>query len=237
MKSLVNLSSTPFRNRRLFWLAILLLFLIPAYFGMRAVETASRLNGEISVQDMKAKSAEAQLKIVNKPVASKISISTEQNKQLVAANELIARRAFSWSELLNDIERSMTPGVRVLRVSVAQIQPKERDEAFDGNDNAATLNLIVIGKNGQDVTTMIDKMHNSGRFKAFPMNRKSVEGTDDIEFELRVEYFPRNSPARSSRISQTAQTEQIGRNEQIEQTGQVAVSTVSSSAPKIAGRK
>ena len=211
MKSLVNLSSTPFRNRRLFWLAILLLFLIPAYFGMQAVETASRLNGEISVQDMKTRNAEAQLKLVNKPVASKIAISPDQNKQLVAASELIARRAFSWSELLNDIERSMAQGVRVLRVGVTQIQPAERDETFDGNSNAATLNLIVIGKNGQDVTNMINKMHESGRFKVFPMSRKAVEGTEDIEFELKVEYFPRNSSSRGSKIGQsgrTGQTEQ-----------------------------
>src|SRR5437867_3787116 len=129
MKPLVNLSSNPFRNRRLFWLAILLLFLIPAYFGMEAVKTATRLNGDIFAQEMATRRVESQLKTVNKPVTSKVAISAEQNRQLVAASELIARRAFSWSELLSDIERSMAPGTRVLRVAVAQIQPKERDES------------------------------------------------------------------------------------------------------------
>jgi len=201
MKPLVNLSSTPFRNRRLFWLAILLLFILPAYFGMQMVETAALLNGEISLQEMKAKTAEAQLKSVNKPVISKIAVSSEQNKQLVAASELIARRTFSWSELLSDIERSLPPGVRVLRVAVAQIQSKERADVFDGTENSATLGLNVIGKNRQDVTTMINKMHEMGRFKVFPMNSKAVEGTEDIEFELKVEYTPRTSVAHGNQIA------------------------------------
>jgi len=209
MKPLVNLSSTPFRNRRLFWLVILLLFLIPAYFGMQIVETASRLNGEISLQEMKAKTAEAQQNSVKGPVVSKIAISPEQNRQLVAASELIARRTFSWSELLSDIERSLPPGVRVLRVAVTQIQPKERTEVFDGTENAATLSMTVIGKNGQDVTTMINNMHQTGRFKVFPMSRKAVEGLEDIEFELKVEYTPRNPVARSNQIAASQTPTQV----------------------------
>lgn len=201
MKPLVNLSSNPFRNRRLFWLVILLLFLVPAYFGMKTVETASLLNSDISKQEIKTKTAEAQLKSVTKPVISKTRVSSEQNRQLIAASELIIRRAFSWSELLSDIERSMTPGVRVLRVAVAQIQPKERAEVFDGTENSATLGMGVIGKNGQAVTAMIDKMHGSGRFKVFPMSKKAVEGMEDIEFELKVEYYPRNLVARANQIA------------------------------------
>jgi hypothetical protein len=201
MKPLVNLSSTPFRNRRLFWLVILLLFLIPAYFGLQIVETASRLNGEISLQEMKTRTAEAQINGVKKPVVSKVAVSPDQNRQLVAASELIARRTFSWTELLSDIERSLPPGVRVLRVAVTQIQPKERTEVFDGTENSATLGMTVIGKSGQEITTMINKMHETGRFKVFPMSRKAVEGLEDIEFELKVEYTPRNAVARSNQIA------------------------------------
>jgi len=209
MKPLVNLSSTPFRNRRLFWLVILLLFLIPAYFGLQIVETASRLNGEISLQEMKTRAAEAQLNGVKKPVVSKVAISPDQNHQLVGASELIARRTFSWTELLSDIERSLPPGVRVLRVAVTQIQPKERADVFDGTETSATLGMTVIGKGGQEITTMINKMHETGRFKVFPMSRKSVEGLEDIEFELKVEYTPRNPVARSNQIAASQTPTQV----------------------------
>lgn len=193
MKPLVNLANNPFRNRRLFWLVILLLFLIPAYFLMQTIETASQLNNDISIQAMKVKGLESQVKVSNKPATSNVSISPEQNKQLVAASELIARRDFSWAQLLSDTERSLPAGVRVLRVAVNQIMPNEREEAFDGTRNAATLTLTVIGKTGQDVTTMINRFHETGRFKVIPISRKTIDGTDEIEFELQVEYFPPNT--------------------------------------------
>ncbi len=204
MKPLVNLASSPFRNRRLFWLVILLLFLIPAYFGMQMIESASRLNDDISNQRMKVKAKEIEYKQMEKPVVSNVSISTDENKQLVAANELIARRAFSWSQLLSDIERSLPTTVRVLRVAVNQILPQEREEAFDGSQNAATLTLTVIGQTNQDVTTMINRFHDTGRFKVFPLSKKTIDGTDEIEFELKVEYFPPTSGNRVNVANQIA---------------------------------
>jgi Tfp pilus assembly protein PilN len=204
MKPLVNLASSPFRNRRLFWLVILLLFLIPAYFGMQMIESASRLNDDISNQKMKVKAKEIEYKQMEKPVVSNVSISTDENRQLVAANELIARRAFSWSQLLSDIERSLPTTVRVLRVAVNQILPNEREEAFDGSQNAATLTLTVIGQTNQDVTTMINRFHDTGRFKVFPLSKKTIDGTDEIEFELKVEYFPPISGARANVANQIA---------------------------------
>ncbi len=203
MKSLVNLSSHPFRNRRLFWLVILLTFLIPAYFLMKTVENTESLKSQIGIQTMQVKALESQVK-VNKPVTTNVTISPEQNKQLVAANELIARRSFSWAQLLSETERSLPAGVRVLRVAVNQIMPNEREEAFDGTLNAATLTLTVIGKTGQDVTTMINRFHDTGRFKVIPMSKKSVDGTDEIEFELKVEYFPPNTGTNASVGNQIA---------------------------------
>ncbi|MBL8191893.1 MAG: hypothetical protein JNK38_28030 [Acidobacteria bacterium] len=185
-------------------MVILLLFLVPAYFGMQMIESASRLNDDISNQKMKVKAKEIEYKQMEKPVVSNVSISTDENKQLVAANELIARRAFSWSQLLSDIERSLPAGVRVLRVAVNQILPHEREEAFDGSENAATLTLTVIGKTNQDVTTMINRFHDTGRFKVFPLSKKTVDGTDEIEFELKVEYFPPMSGNRVNAANQIA---------------------------------
>lgn len=183
---------------------ILALFLVPAYFGMQIIETASRLDAEITAQSMKVRSLETQYKKIEKPVISNVNISPDENKQLVAANELIARRAFSWSQLLSEIERSLPAGVRVLRVVVNQILPQEREAAFDGTENAATLTLTVIGKTNQDVTSMINRFHDTGRFKVFPLSKKTVDGTDEIEFELKVEYFPPNSGSRTNVANQIA---------------------------------
>lgn len=190
MKPLVNLASEPFRNRRLFWLVILLLFLIPFYLGLLAIESATRLEGELLTSRTRVKALDDLRKKFEKPATGKVNISADENRQLVAASELIARRAFSWSHLLNDIERSLPSGVRVLRVAVAQVPVQERSDIIGGDENAATLGLTVIGKSGQEVTTMINRLHESNRFKVFPVGRKAIEGTEDVEFELRIEYFP-----------------------------------------------
>jgi hypothetical protein len=49
--------------------------------------------------------------------------------------------------------------------------------------------MTVIGKNNVDVTTMINKFHESRRFRVSPMTKKPVEGTEEIEFDLKVEYL------------------------------------------------
>lgn len=205
MRSLVNLSSQPFRNRRLFWLAILLLFVAPSYFGLLAIETMTLREADIAARDAEIKRLQGDLKKIEKPVSANVSISTDQNRQLVTASELVARRAFSWSSLLNDIERNLPAGVRVLRVAVTQIQPGERDGDIAANETAATLGMTIIGKSNGDVTTMINKFHESGRFKVFPLSKKAIEGTEDVEFELKVEYLPPTPATRASLSNQIAE--------------------------------
>jgi hypothetical protein len=100
--------------------------------------------------------------------------------------------------LLNDIERNLPPTVRVLQIGVTQIQPDERDGTVGGDKSAATLSMSVIGKSESDVTTMINRFFESNRFKVSPLSKKAIEGMEDIEFELKVEYFP---PAQASRAT------------------------------------
>lgn len=206
MKPLVNLASEPFRNRRLFWLAILLLFAVPSYFGLAAIETMTLREREISDRQADVRQLETQFGKLEKPVKSNVTISLDQNRELVAAKDLIARRAFSWSQLLSDIERNLPISVRVLRVSVSQIQSQEKDDVIGDSDIAATLTLDVIGKTGTDVTTMINKFHESNRFKVAPISRKPVEGTDQVEFSLKVEYLPPRFGVRTSLGNQIATT-------------------------------
>src|SRR5262249_33709014 len=149
------------------WLGILLLFALPSYFGIDAIETMAQRDLDISRLDGEIQKLQASLKKTEKPASPNVTISTDQNRQLVAASALVARRSFSWSQLLNDIERNLPPTVRVLRIGVSQILSAEREGG--GSDNAATLAMTVIGKSNNEVTTMINKFHDSNRFKVFPL--------------------------------------------------------------------
>ena len=91
MKPAVNLASIPFRNRRLFWLVILLLFIIPAYFLMKTVETTQELSNSLSNQKMIVKGLENQVKVA-KPATTNVTISTEQNRQSVTTAATLRRR-------------------------------------------------------------------------------------------------------------------------------------------------
>jgi Tfp pilus assembly protein PilN len=208
MRLLVNLSNRPFRNRRLFWLVILLLFVIPSYFGLGAVGDLAQRQTELDALDAEIQGLQGGIKTPDKPASTNVTISTDRNLQLLAASELIARRAFSWSQLLDDIERNLPAGVRVLRVAVAQIQPNERDAAGVEIESAATLNMSVIGKSGAEVTTMINKFHESRRFRVSPVSQKAVEGTEEIEFELKVEYLTRPATPRAGLSNQIAEKKQ-----------------------------
>src|SRR5262245_12432306 len=208
MRPLVNLSSQPFRNRRLFWMAILLLFAVPSYFGLDAIDTLAERRTQLDTLDLTHQQLQRNLKQVDKPAPVSVKISVDQNRQLVAASELIVRRAFSWSRLLNDIECNLTPGVRVLRVEVTQIKLGERDGVIGGAENAATLSMTVIGKSGNEVTTMINKFTDSNWFKVFLVASKKVEGTEDVEFDLRVEYFPQTPTQRAGLSNQIAEKKQ-----------------------------
>jgi Tfp pilus assembly protein PilN len=208
MRPLVNLSNQPFRNRRLFWLAILLLFVVPAYFGLGAIGDLARRQSEIDALDAEIQRLEDGVRASDKPSSANATISADRNLQLVAASDLIARRAFSWSQLLDDIERNLPGGVRVLRVAVAQIKPNERDAAGGENDSAATLIMTVIGKSGDDVTTMINKFHESRRFRVSPVSAKPVEGTEETEFDLKVEYLARTAAPRPGLSNQVAEKNQ-----------------------------
>ena len=105
MRPLANLSSRPFRNRRLFWLAILLLFAVPAYFGLDAVGVLARRQAKLDELNAELERLQDMVMPANKPASANVTISADRNLQLVAASELIARRAFSWSQLLDDIEQ------------------------------------------------------------------------------------------------------------------------------------
>jgi len=191
MRPLVNLASEPFRNRRLFWLSIILIFAVFSALGFKTILSISELDQQIAELEPKVKALEDRVKTTEKTGPQVSVITLEQNHELQAATELIARKAFSWSQLLNDLERYIPGTVRVRRISVDKIAPRQREAATEAGNKIVYLMFEVTGKGVTEVTKMIIDMEKSGIFVAEPVTQHGLEGTDEVEFTLRVEYHPR----------------------------------------------
>lgn len=209
MKPLVNLAGEPFRNRRLFWLSLLLLVVISSMAGIRMLQTLTDLDARIAERLPSIRALELRAREMDKEVAEIQAMSLEQTRAYWAANDLITRKAFSWTHLLNDIERSIPSGVRVLRVGISQIA------VTDGATNSAaasssaganvTLTLEVVGKGVPHVTQMIAEFNRTGIFIVTPKWQKSIEGTEEVEFGLEIEYRPPGAPAARASTQQIAE--------------------------------
>jgi len=196
MRPVVNLASEPFRNRRLLWLVIVLIFILSSVVGFKTLNSISGRDKQIDELAPKVKALEAQVRAKEKSAQPVSALTLEQNRSLQAANELIARKAFSWSQLLNDLERHIPPTVRVVRIGVDKIGTRTREGATGGNAGNKTVFLMldVIGKGPNEVTRMMSDLNKSGLFAVFPKSSKLVEGTEEVEFVLDVEYYPPTAP-------------------------------------------
>lgn len=185
MKLQINFASEPFRNRRLFWLLITSVIAIASLVGLNALSSQAGLEQQIAVLEPRVLRLEAQAKNGPPLDFSESTLSIAQNQALIVAQDLITRKSFSWSQLLNDLERYIPGGVRVTRISVDNVG---RGKEADGK--AITLSFDVVGKSSTAVTQMISELNKSARFVIYPKSQKIVEGTEEVEFQLAVEYRP-----------------------------------------------
>ena len=86
-------------------------------------------------------------------------LSPDQRTLLIAANKLVANKAFGWSRLFADLESVLPGSVSASRISVENIYK-------DGDRIKAELDFAVLSYNYQAVMTMIDNMNSSGVFRA-----------------------------------------------------------------------
>ncbi len=193
MKPLINLASEPFRNRRLFWLVIALVVGTASWVGWITLSTRTDLEKEIAALEPKVKKLEAQASGGEALDFTGSTLTIGQNQALIVAQDLITRKGFSWSQLLNDLERFVPSTVRVTHIAVDQV-----GRTKDATGKSISLSFDVVGKSAMDVTAMIKSLNESGRFSVFPRSQKPVEGTDEAEFELQVEYLPPNVAGASS---------------------------------------
>jgi len=190
MKPVVNLAGHPFRNRRLFWLLIVLVSLAATFVWLRSLSMLAGLEDKIARRKPTVSTLEARVKELGADKQVPLTIEQRDRAAYWAASDLIERKAFSWTLLLNEIERQIPPRVRVLKVGVSKERSTGAVAAESAGRKLVTLNMEVVAKTVEDATGMIQAFNRTGRFVVTPKWQKPVEGIPDIEFGLDIDYEP-----------------------------------------------
>ncbi len=198
MRLNINLASQPYEDARQFWmrwgtaLAIatilslaLIVTTISGWFAARRDHAdIAKLRGEIAQRDRARQQAE---EFLNRPE----NRSTRDQSQFL--NQLIERKAFSWTHVLEDLEKVMPAHVHLV-----SIQPELDDE------NQLRLKLSVGGDSRDKALELARRMEDSRRFNSSRVtsergNLQNNGQGDPFQCTIEAIYIPETEPVPSPR--------------------------------------
>lgn len=153
-----NLSTRPFYNERIVHIALIVLAVVviaATAFNASRVLKYSRSDTQLATQASHDESRAADLR--KQAAQLRASVDPRQVDFAAAdarqANELIDRRAFSWTELFNRFETTLPDDVRI-----AAVKPHV------DRDRGIILNISVQARTVEDVNTFIERLEATGAF-------------------------------------------------------------------------
>jgi|SRR5581483_1974137 len=196
----VNLASQPYEDAQRFWrqwgliltgmflLTVVLLYLaVASFLGWRVDNRKlNNMRGQISQYDHETTQAKA---FLDQPQNRDI----RDKSQFI--NELIARKAFSWTQIFTDLERIMPP-----RIHVLSIRPELN------NDNQMEIRMTVAGESRERALDLVRRMEQSQRFREAQVRAESTQSTkdpsDNVQFEISALYVP--TPPEAEKVPKEA---------------------------------
>ena len=180
-----NLSTRPFYNETAvrLWLGVFAVVVAAmTIFNVQRLIHYSRSDTELATQA----SRDEQLAVEKQAEATRLrgSVDTTQietaSLEAREANELIDRRTFSWTELLNRLEATQPADVRI--TSLRRSLDQER-----GN----LLTITVVARNVADVNQFMENMAGTGVFTDFLATEETVDpDTNQLQVVLKGAYRP-----------------------------------------------
>lgn len=182
----LNLASRPFRNRTLpYLIALVLLALsvggaILCFAKIREIRQNNELaKTEIAQMEKDLQELNRQGELVQQ------ELPPDKRALLIGAHKLVANKSFGWSKLFSDLEGVLPGSVSASRIAVENIFK-------DGDRVKAELDFAVLSNDYQSVAVMIDRMNNSGVFKAElrGQDRQKTDRSTYTEYTLHLIYTP-----------------------------------------------
>jgi len=179
-----NLSTRPFYNERAVHLWLLVVALVVAAFTLFNVSRVlrySRTDTQLALQASRDESRAAELH----GQAAKLRASVDPRQFDIAsaaahqANELIDRRTFSWTELLNRFETTLPDEARIVA-----IRPK-----LDREGNIV-VTISVVARDVDDVSQFMENLEKTGAFRNLRPTIERVNEQGLFESQLETHYTP-----------------------------------------------
>jgi type IV pilus assembly protein PilN len=180
----INLATRPYEDARRFWmrwggvlagvglLTLILVFsAISGWFSAsKDRQTISKLQADIAERDQERTKAEA---FLNRSE----NRSTRDRSQFL--NELIRRKAFSWTKVFEDLERVMPP-----RVHVVAIRPELNE------DNQLAIKMQVEGDSRERALDLVRKMESSPHFRQTKIDAENTQsqGGNNVSVDISALY-------------------------------------------------
>lgn len=181
-----NLASRPFYNERVVRAGLLLVALLTAAFTLFNVARIVSLRGrsaELNAQIAEANARFGELRANAQKIRQALNQQDVDAVQAAArqANQLIERRAFSWTGLFNQFEATLPASVRITAV-----QPQV------DKDGRMVLAITAVSRRVEDLDTFIEQMEKSGAFASTLARAESVE--EDGTVKTQLQGFYRGTP-------------------------------------------
>src|SRR5260370_89628 len=160
MRTQINLSRQPFKNRRVLWIALVAVYLTSCWLFLwiatekdRVLAKETELKLQIDSQRQAAIDAKLEQERRSKS-EQKIVVTDQQALQLAAARQLIQRKGFSWNRMIGEIEQYVPKNTRIMSIKVAEV-------SNDADHVLATVEVKALGKTPGEMTEMMMSLEKS----------------------------------------------------------------------------
>jgi type IV pilus assembly protein PilN len=184
MRVNINLASQPYEDLRRFLLRWGLLLALVVAITIGVVSAA--VTGWLRARDVNAQIAHERdaMEKTDREIGSAQRILEQPGNRTVRLqsqflNELIARKAFSWTRVFTDLERMMPAHLHVV-----SIKPELDDE------NRLQIKMNVAGNSGAAAIELLRRMEESQRFVNPELTNQTVQQNGVMNFEITSLYAP-----------------------------------------------
>lgn len=179
----LNLAAKPYRDYRPYVAVMAVGWLLVALMALNNLDTWYRYQHDTKTTREEIAALQRQTEIEQKKQQASEQRLRGVNVALMAAqtqyvNSVLAERAFSWSELLDRLERVLPDDVRLLNIS----------PSFNKN-GLVHLQLACVGKTGNSMVSTIDRINADPNF-ARPFPNSEDNTGNGFSFGLSVDYRP-----------------------------------------------